>query len=55
MMAKRLQRRRRAGHCGTALRIVEVAFRAGPVKHSDPQPAGVSGDFPYERARQGGA
>ena len=41
VVAERLQQPRRAGHRGTALRIVEETLRAWPVQHPDPQPARI--------------
>ena len=52
VVAERLKQRCRAGHRGTALRVVEVAFRARVVEHADPQPARVGADLLHERARQ---
>ena len=51
-MAERLQQPGRAGHRGTALRIVEVPLRRRPVEHADPQLARIGADLLRQRARQ---
>ena len=52
VVAERLQQPSCAGHRGAALRVVEVALRARPVEHPDPQPARVGADLLHQRARQ---
>ena len=52
VVAERLQQPGRAGHRGAALRIVEIALRARPVEHPDPQPARIGADLLHQRARQ---